>query len=125
MSSLEAWNGFRSKFEYLVAENLVENGHCFDYEPKRIHYVSHHHYTPDFRVEGQDFYVECKGGSMSAEDRAKYQKASEQNEDLDLRFLFYNDRPIAKNSSTTFSMWAKRHGFPYSIGPEMPSQWMK
>ena len=69
--------------------------------------------------------LSAKGGSMSAEDRAKYQKASEQNEDLDLRFLFYNDRPIAKNSSTTFSMWAKRHGFPYSIGPEIPSQWLK
>ena len=62
---------------------------------------------------------------MSAEDRAKYQKASEQNEALDLRFLFYNDRPIAKNSSTTFSMWAKRHGFKYSIGPEIPVDWLK
>ena len=58
---------------------------------------------------------------MSAEDRAKYQKASELNENLDLKFLFYNDSPIAKNSSTTFWMWAKRHGFKYSIGPEIPA----
>ena len=34
---------------------------------------------------------------MSAEDRAKYQKDSELNENLDLKFLFYNDSPIAKN----------------------------
>ena len=66
-----------------------------------------------------------EGGSMSAEDRAKYQKASELNKDLDLRFLFYNESPIAKNSSTTFSMWAKRHGFKYSIGPEIPADWLK
>ena len=58
---------------------------------------------------------------MSAEDRAKYQKASELNENLDLKFLFYNASPIAKNSSTTFWMWAKRHGFKYSIGPEIPA----
>ena len=62
---------------------------------------------------------------MSAEDRAKYQKASELNEDLDLRFLFYNESPLAKNSSTTFSMWANRHGFKYSIGPEIPADWLK
>ena len=125
MSSLEAWNGYRGKFEKLVAQDLTQNGYCFDYEPKRLFYVSKHHYTPDFRIQGQDFFVECKGGSMSAADRAKYLKVSQQTEDLDLRFLFYDDRRISKNSDTTHSMWAKRHGFKYSIGPEIPSDWLK
>ena len=125
MSSLQAWNGYRSKFEYLVAQNLTQNGYSFDYEPERIFYVSKHHYRPDFRIQGQDFFIEVKGGSMSAEDRGKYEKVKKQNEDLDLRFLFYDDRTISKNSSTTNSMWAERYGFQYSIGPEIPAEWLK
>lgn len=124
MSSPYRIGGYRSRFEYRIAKDLELRGLDFDYEPQRFSYTSHHFYTPDFRLSGADFVVEAKGGSWGSTDRAKYLKCADQNQDLDLRFLFYDDRPIGRTSSTLNSQWCERHGFKYAFGPSIPDEWL-
>lgn len=117
--------GFRSYFEYEVAEKLEEQGIDYDYErpETRVKYASKvKTYTPDFELEN-GILVETKG-RLTVSDRTKHKLIKEQHPDLDIRFVFQYNNPIYKGSKTRYSDWAEKHGFKWAIR-YVPAKWAK
>lgn len=122
---------YRSGFEEKVQKNLKERGITYEYEGKEnvIHYTipeSSHKYTPDFifnRGDGSKLYVEAKG-RLDPADRFKMILVKKQHPELDIRLLFMRDQPIRKGSKTMYSTWAEKNNFKYSIGLEVPNEWL-
>lgn len=119
-------DGFRSGLERAVAKALEDAGVKYSYETLVVRYtkpLKPSRYTPDF-VLPNGIIVECKGYFTSA-DRKKHLLVKEQHPDLDVRFLFSNSRTkIGKKSSTTYGMWAEKHGFKYA-DKEIPASWLE
>lgn len=119
-------NGFRSGLEERIAQELIERGVDFEYEQMKINYLrpaKQAKYTPDF-VLPNGIIIETKGRFLTA-DRQKMLLVKDQHPDLDIRFIFSNaNQKISKQSKTTYGMWAKRNGFPFS-NSELPLNWLK
>ena len=116
---------FRSAFEARFARDLRERKIRSAYEAYKIRYVPKTRlYTPDFYVKDFDFYVETKGRFVSS-DRAKHLLIKEQHPDLDIRFIFMNDKiRLEKRSKTTYGDWCNKHDFKYAVN-RLPEEWMK
>lgn len=121
--------GFRSGLEKKVADFLKEHKAQFTYECDKIHYrvpESEHTYTPDFRIvtrSGKVIYVETKGRFM-LEDRKKHLLIKEQYPNLDIRFVFQSPHAkIAKGATSTYRMWAEKHGFTWAARC-VPEEWL-
>ena len=114
---------FRSDFELSLARKLAEAQVSFTYEDTRIPYQpTIRKYTPDFYFPLYDFYVEAKG-HFSSVDRKKHLLIQKQNPDKDIRFVFMRaSNKLNKNSKTTYSMWAEKHGFMWAEG-SVPKEW--
>lgn len=98
------------------------------YESHRIPYtvVIHRNYVPDFVLtfpDGHERIIEIKG-YLRPEDRQKMRFVKQQHPDMDVRMVFAKDNKMNKHSKTTYSMWAKKLGIPYSIGT-IPSGWLQ
>ncbi len=95
------------------------------YESHRIPFTEpakNRHYTPDF-VLPNGIVVESKGIFDSA-DRAKHLLIKEQHPDLDIRFVFSNDKAkISKGSATTYAIWCGKYGYQYAR-KEIPKEWL-
>ena len=121
---------YRSKFEERVAEVLNGLKIAYEYEPHKLKYTvpsKDHVYTPDFIIfnkRGKPIYLEVKG-YLDALTRKKMIWVKESNPKLDIRFVFMQDNPIMKGSSTYYSDWAKKNGFKYTIGKDLPTKWLK
>ena len=103
--------GFRSNFEYEVAQELQPYG--FSYEPGAIDYKIKRKYTPDFVFEGgnRTVLVECKGFFRSG-DTQKY-KAIRDCIDADSELVFILMKPnqrVSKNTKLTMSQWCDKEG---------------
>jgi len=112
----------RSGLERQVAELLDELHIPYTYESEKIDYVIEARYIPDFIVG--DIYLETKGFFKPA-DRKKMLAVKKCNPNLDIRLVFqapYNK--INKNSKTTYSMWADKHGFPWCPYYAIPREWL-
>ena len=118
-------HGFRSRFEFEFAQYLVKNKIKYNYEKDKFRYiVPIKSYTPDFYLRDYGFYLELKG-NLDVTDRVKHLLVKEQNEDLDVRFIFPNSKKkIYKGSKTTYAVWCDRHGFLYADN-RIPSIWLK
>jgi hypothetical protein len=121
----------RSGFERDIGQLLDREGFDFDYESTKFRYPfpipgayceycydeSRIHkdriYTPDFVIG--DIYLECKG-KLTAAERKKFEAIRDEWPELDLRFLFMRDNWLTKAHKSRYSDWAKRIGYPYSIG---------
>lgn len=116
--------GYRSKAEERFAEYLKEQGIYFTYETLALNYevVETKRYFPDFIFD--DFIIEFKG-RFTAFDRKKMLRVKEQHPDLDIRLVFMQDNPIRKGSKTRYSDWARKHGFKYHVGINLPKKWIK
>ena len=108
---------FASRFEAEVARKLDELGLSWEYEPCRIPWQpAVRYYKPDFKVtfpDGTERYIEVKGYFDPAM-RSKMAQIREQHPDLDIAFLFMNDRAkiTRAGNSTTYKEWAMKHGYP-------------
>lgn len=101
---------FRSGIEATIAQQLLDSGTSFDYEPVwgKIPYIipaSKHSYLPDFYItskSGKKIIIEVKGIWVYA-DRYKHLLIRKANPSLDIRFVFSNSKnKIRKGSKTTY-----------------------
>lgn len=117
--------GYRSGFEYTVAQALGAAGVAFDYEPEdeRLEYrvEETRRYLPDFKIG--EILVECKG-RLTAADRKKLVLVKKQHPAIDLRLLFQFDNKLSPRSPTRYSVWATKHGFQWAVGT-IPEGWLR
>lgn len=117
--------GYRSGLEESVDALLKQSGIDGQYEQHKVSYtvpVSHHEYTPDFRLPNGIF-VETKGRFV-LEDRKKHILIKQQHPELDIRFVFQNSKnKIRKGSPTTYADWCAKHGFLYA-DKIIPQEWL-
>lgn len=115
----------RSKLEKQIADDLTKRGVKYSYEKEKLTYTvpeTHHEYTPDFKIEGQDWYLEAKG-FLDGENRKRMVYIRKSNIFADIRFVFQRDQPIRKGSKTKYSDWATKNGFMWAIG-SVPKEWI-
>ena len=116
---------YKSRFEFDFATYLENNGIEFQYEQHKFTYVPKQKtYTPDFYLPKFDMFIETKGQFVGS-DRSKHKLIAEQYPDLDLRFVFQNDKvKLSKKSKTTYADWCNKNNFKYAKGV-IPIGWMK
>lgn len=118
--------GFRSKFEYILNDQLKECGVGFEYEGPNntIYYIEPakvKRYVADFLLDN-GVIVEAKG-YFDSDDRKKHLLIREQYPDLDIRILFMNSKTkINKRSKTTYASWCEKHGIKYA-DLSVPQTW--
>ena len=118
-------NGSRSGLEDIVATYLKEHKVKFLYEKIKIEWedLSYRTYTPDF-VLNNGIIIETKG-LFTSEDRRKHIEVQKQHPELDIRFVFTNERnKLYKGSKTTYGMWCDKNNFKYATRI-IPLQWLK
>lgn len=47
----------------------------------------------------------------------------ENHPELDIRFVFFADNKLNKQSNTRYSDWARNNGFKYHVGKVFPDEW--
>jgi hypothetical protein len=131
-------------------------GMSFLYEPTKVPYIIPEikkNYIPDFIIDPKShrkikktltfseldgkILIELKG-RLTAKDQRKMKLVKIWNPDLDIRFVFPNDRIMdkrrkgrrdgeegMKKDGYRYSDWAIDNGFPYYIGREPPKTWFK
>ena len=109
---------FKSKFEAEIYSQLPSN---FEYEIEKIPYVLVQEYTPDFTDKNSNLVIEAKG-YFDAAARRKMLAVKNQNPEKRICIVFQSDNRISKKSKTTYSQWAEKNGFEYSIGV-VPKEW--
>lgn len=120
--------GFRSKFEYILNDELTKNGVGFDYEgsANTIFYVEPakvKRYVADFLLDN-GVIIEAKG-YFDIADRKKHLLIREQYPQLDIRILFMNSKTkINKRSQTTYGDWCDHHGIIYA-DLSVPMTWCR
>lgn len=128
--------GLRSQLEDLVKADLDNRQIEHEYESIKLEYVKDKcpscghtirtgRYTPDFiiiRPSGIRLVVETKGRFTST-DRTKMQRVKRDNPNEDIRFVFQRDQVLRKGSTTKYSEWADKNGFPWAIG-KVPDEWI-
>ena len=121
--------GFRSGLEEKISSQIKNFGLELLYETDKIEYTvpsRKSKYTPDFKLpkKGGFFYVESKG-IWTVEDRQKHLLIRDQHPDIDIRFVFSNERSkLYKGSPTTYSAYCQKHGFKYAH-KWIPIEWLK
>lgn len=116
----------KSRFEKKVADELSNQNVKWVYEKDKVPYTvpsSDHVYTPDFKLRGRSWVLECKG-VLDLETRKKMLCVKASNPDLDVRLLFQRDNPLRKGSKTTYGMWATANGFRWAVG-SVPKEWIE
>jgi hypothetical protein len=118
--------GYRSGLEEKIAASLARRGEQAAYEATVLAYTmpeKARRYTPDW-VLSNGIIVESKGRFVTA-DRQKMVAVKKAHPHLDIRFVFSNSKTrIGKTSTTTYGMWAEKHGFPYA-DKDVPDAWLK
>lgn len=121
--------GFRSGLEDKISNQIKKHGLELLYETDKIEYTVPERkskYTPDFKLpkQGGFFYVESKG-IWTVEDRQKHLLIRDQHPDIDIRFVFSNERSkLYKGSPTTYAAYCEKHGFQYAH-KWIPIEWLK
>lgn len=105
----------RSKLETDIVNILQESDAFWDYEVTKIPYIvpeSKHNYTVDFTL-GNNILIEGKGYLSDSQERNKYILIKQQFPDIDLRFIFANNKKLCGGMKTTHEAWAIKNGFKY------------
>ena len=114
---------YRSKAEKEFADVLADAKIKFEYEQDKIPYVVHKKYLPDFYLVDYGFYIEFKG-YFKPSDRSKHLFVKEQNQRIDIRFVFMNaNQKIYPTSKTSYGEWCDKHGFKWAE-KEIPDEWL-
>lgn len=104
------YNGYRSGFEEELAQKLQPRG--FNYEPEKIPYTIHRHYTPDFVYDNGErkFYIEAKG-FFRIGDTQKYKSIVEclsETEELIFILMKPNQR-VSKSTKIRMHEWCDKY----------------
>lgn len=98
-----------------IVDLLNEQDAFWDYEVTKIPYIvpeSKHNYTVDFTLTN-NILIEGKGYLSDSTERNKYILIKQQFPDIDLRFIFANNKKLCGGMKTTHEDWAKKNGFKY------------
>jgi predicted nuclease of restriction endonuclease-like RecB superfamily len=108
----------RNKFEKRIYAQLKRAKAEFKYESEKILYVIAGHYLPDFVIKTPTgkVYIETKG-YLRPEDKRKLQAVKKCNPQLDIRLVFYEERPKQVK-------WAEKYGFRYTF-ETIPKEWLQ
>jgi hypothetical protein len=105
---------FKSKLEEKVWAVLRKDFPTVKYEPDKFKYTQPEvarTYTPDFKTNGRNIYLEAKG-KLDLETRKKMLWFRDSNPDIRVIFLFQNaDNKLTKRSKTTYGQWADDNNF--------------
>lgn len=113
----------RSRFEESFAADLKRRGLAYQYEQDHFDYTIAATYTPDFRLDGCDWYLETKG-IFDAPDRRKLLAVRRDNPGIDIRLVFQRAKnTISKTSKTTYGQWCDKHGFKWAE-KFVPKEWL-
>jgi hypothetical protein len=124
--------GYRSSYEYALAQTLQEEGVEFEYEPCTYKVrvpcspskyeavgggavVKVLDYTPDFLFLNRTIIVEAKG-RMDGAYRVKAKAFKDQHPDVVYAFVFEEDNKISPKSKTRYTDWAKKANIPCKVG---------
>ena len=118
----ETLQGYRSKFELSVANNLEQRKVPFQYESEIIRYVLECRYTPDF-ILPNGIIIETKGRLLQ-KDARKHRAIKKQHPELDIRFVFTDINKRVENSKFTNYQWCQKYGFEYSERV-IPQEWIE
>lgn len=110
----------RSGFERRV---LDKGALWHAYETETLLYSVERRYTPDITLAPGD-YVEIKGRFTGA-DRTKTLAVLRANPGIRIRFLFQRDNMVGGSENNRYSDWCERHGIEFSVGEEIPKEWLK
>tara|TARA_E500000081_G_C6139092_1_gene358908 strand:+ start:2263 stop:2655 length:393 start_codon:yes stop_codon:yes gene_type:complete len=116
---------YRSGLEERVADFIKEHESCVRYEEFKIKWtdVRFRVYTPDFVLDN-GIIIETKG-LFTSEDRRKHTEVQKQHPELDIRFVFTNERSkLYKGSKTTYAMWCEKNNLKYATRV-IPLNWLK
>jgi len=105
----------RSKLELTFEDILKEGKAEYDYEVTKINYIvpeSKHVYTVDWTLP-KNILLETKGYLSDSQERNKYVLIKQQFPDIDLRFIFANNKKLCGGMKTTHEAWAIKNGFKY------------
>ena len=97
---------YRSGLEVGVKDQLIKENIKVNYETVKIEWqdLAYRTYTPDF-VLPNGIIIETKG-LFTASDRRKHIFEQKQHPELDIRFVFTNERSkLYKDSKNTHAMW--------------------
>lgn len=120
---------FKSKLEKRVAGELRRTPNIlFRYEADVFKYVIEKYYVSDFTITpikqgASPIFIEVKG-YFSAEDRTKMRAVKATNPHADIRLVFDRDNKLSRQSKMTYSQWAEKNGFKYSVG-KIPKGWFE
>ena len=118
--------GYKSRWEYTVAQRLYELGLPDNYETVKLSYTipeTQHSYKPDFPYKDANFYIEAKG-KFDANDRRKHILLREQYPNLRICIIFQNANvKLRKGSPTSYGQWCDKHGIEYSH-KELKKEWI-
>lgn len=136
-SKLSFWkrNNVRSGLEKSIKEELERKGVNFGYENIKLRYaklsckscgecVEYGTYTPDFTFQrsGRTLFVEIKG-RFTSQDRTKMRLVRKAYPEHDIRIVFQRNHPLRKGSTTHYTDWAAKVGFPCIVGNSIPEEW--
>ena len=117
----------RSRLEANVLVDLHERGVPFEYESRKLGYVTEHTYTPDIILLGEngtEILIEVKGHFTPA-DRSKLLQVRRTHPQVDLRLLFQSGEPkLSRRSRTTYGGWCNQHEFQWAEG-RVPALWLE
>ena len=107
----------RNPFEKKLHRQLSRAKVKFKYEAEKIPYLIAGHYVPDWIIETTTgkVYIEAKG-YLRPEAKRKLVAVKKLNPHLDIRIVFYEERPA-------YVRWAIRNGFRYAIA-RIPTEWL-
>lgn len=118
-------NGFRSRLESTINQQLIDAGVDFSYEDAKIRYfkpLTQHVYNPDF-ILANGIFIEAKG-MFDVADRKKHIYIREQHPEFDIRFLFSKPRNrLRKGSPTTYAAWCEKNDFLWTCRT-VPQEWL-
>lgn len=108
----------RNKFEQRLEKQLKRSKVSFKYESEKLKYILIRNYIPDFVLDNGDkkIYIEAKG-YLRPEHKSKMVAVKKAFPDIDLRIVFYSEKPKDIR-------WATKNNFPYAIGT-IPKEWIK
>ena len=112
--------GYRSKFELSIAQNLEQRKCSFDYESMTVRYVLNCRYTPDF-ILPNGVIIEAKGRLLK-KDARKHRAIKKQFPDLDIRFVFADINNRVEGSKFTNRQWCQKYKFQYAERV-IPKKW--
>ena len=118
----ETLQGYRSKFELSVANNLEQRKVPFKYESEIIRYVLECRYTPDF-ILPNGIIIETKGRLLQ-KDARKHRAIKKQHPEIDIRFVFSGESyRLYKGAKSRYSDWCNKYGFKWSHRL-IPKDWL-